>query len=330
MFNAAIINLETGVQEAGASANYQSLEDGVSAVEKLAVSLSGKEWEEPVAQTAFRILPNDLAEVFGTKSVTATFNAVHTFLQTCNSGSAAGRRERIGARIMLGDWIDLPHLTVQGDAGGGAINTDNIDLKEKGKLLRLIVVGIDSFSATNKDAPAHVVFQFQNIPGTHRMNPSDTNDGGYKASEMRQYLTDNFLRGLLAAGVPQSVLYAPIRYIANGGQRATGADALADWLWLPTEREAFENGTSYYNGSQYGPYSNGRWETAANQARLEYYDSNSRRIKYNRNGNALSWWEASPGTYSASAVFCVASINGSAVSPSPSSVGGCAPAFCVR
>jgi hypothetical protein len=138
---------------------------------------------------------------------------------------------------MLGDWIDLPHLTVEGDAGGGAINTDNIDLGGNGKLLRLMVVGIDSFAATNKDAPAHVAFQFQNIPGEHRMNSSNTTAGGYKESGMRAYLTGNFLRGLIAAGVPEGVLYAPTRYIANGGERAT--DALADRLWLPTDWELF-------------------------------------------------------------------------------------------
>jgi TolB-like protein len=329
MFNAAIINLETGVQEAGASANYQTLEDGVSAVEQLAMSLS-RRTVAPAAQTAVRILPNDLEAVFGVKGVSAAFNAVHTFLQTCNSGGETSRRERIGARIMLGDWIDLPHLTVQGDAGGGAINTDNIDLKEKGKLLRLIVVGIDSFAVTNKDAPAHIVFQFQNIPGTHRMNASDTNAGGYKMSELRQYLTGSFLRGLLAAGVPEGVLYAPTRYIVNGGSGATGADALADWLWLPTERELFENGTSYNYGIQWGPYSNGRWETAANQARLEYYDGNGQRTKYRVDGNSMWWWEASPSTYSTSAVFCVAGGNGVAGCAGPSSVGGFSPAFCVR
>jgi TolB-like protein len=206
-------------------------------------------------QTEQRVLPKDLAEVFGTKGVTATFNAVHAFLQTCNSGSAAGRRERISQGIMLGDWIDLPHLTVQGDAGGGAINTDNVDLGGNGKLLRLIVVGIDSFVKTNKDAPAHVVFQFQNIPGTHRMNDWDGNYGGYKASEMRRYLTGNFIQGLVAAGVPEGVLYAPIRYIANAGRSANTADALADWLWLPTMWELF--GFDYFT--------NETWETKTNQ-----------------------------------------------------------------
>ncbi|MDR2632524.1 MAG: hypothetical protein LBC51_02745 [Treponema sp.] len=40
MFNAAVINLETGVQEAGDTVNYQSLSDGVDAMEKLALKLT--------------------------------------------------------------------------------------------------------------------------------------------------------------------------------------------------------------------------------------------------------------------------------------------------
>jgi hypothetical protein len=225
---------------------------------------------------------------------------------------------------MLGDWIDLPHLTVQGDAGGGAIDTDNTGLGQNGKLLRLIVVGIDSFAATNRDASAHVVFQFQNVPGTHRMNASNTNSGGYKNSEMRAYLTGNFLWGLLAAGVPEGALYAPVRHIANGGgQGASAADALTDRLWLPTERELF--------GRNWG--SNETYETAANQARLEYYDNANKRIKYGRDGNTTwntTWWrEASPSAGSA-ANFCGASGAGGASGATASAVGGCAPAFCVR
>jgi hypothetical protein len=326
MFNAAIINLITGAQEAEEAVDYRSLEDGMSAVEQLAAVLSvkgGKPGEPdapvPGAQTAPRVLPKDLEEVFGAKGATAAFNAVHAFLQACNSGSAQGRRERIAQRIMPGDWIDLPRLAVQGDAGGGAINTDNIDLGGNGKLLRLIVVGIDSFAATNRDAPAHVVFQFQNVPGEHRMNLSNTNAGGYRESEMRSYLTGSFLRGLLAAGVPEGVLYAPTRHIANAGQGASAADPLADWLWLPTEWELFGKNV----------LSNATWETAANQARLEYYEGDGRRRKYNATG-AVWWWEASPSAGSA-AYFCLSYYAvGYAYKNNASSVGGCAPAFCVR
>ncbi|MDR2194567.1 MAG: hypothetical protein LBP19_08935 [Treponema sp.] len=41
MFNAAIINLETGIQEAGETADYQSMEDGIRAMEDLSAVLSG-------------------------------------------------------------------------------------------------------------------------------------------------------------------------------------------------------------------------------------------------------------------------------------------------
>jgi hypothetical protein len=271
---------------------------------------------QPQPQTGPRIVPKDLAEVFGTKGVMATFNAVHAFLQTC-SGSTGGRREQITQRIMLGDWIDLPHLTVQGDAGGGAINTDNIDLGGNGKLLRLIVVGIDSFVKTNKDAPAHIVFQFQNIPGTHRMNMWDTNDGGYKVSEMRHYLTRNFLRGLVAAGIPESVLYAPTRHIANGGEGASTIDALVDWIWLPTEWEIY--GKHRYTTTK------SALETAVNQVWFEFYDVDPRRLKYISNGESWLWWVASAEYDWFEIVWgCDVGV------PIASSVWGCAPAFCVK
>jgi curli biogenesis system outer membrane secretion channel CsgG len=44
MFNAGIINLETGTQEAGDTVNYQNLNDGISAMEELALRLTGQDW----------------------------------------------------------------------------------------------------------------------------------------------------------------------------------------------------------------------------------------------------------------------------------------------
>jgi hypothetical protein len=41
MFNAAVINLITGVQEAGQTVNYQSLDEGIGAMEELSVALGG-------------------------------------------------------------------------------------------------------------------------------------------------------------------------------------------------------------------------------------------------------------------------------------------------
>jgi hypothetical protein len=257
---------------------------------------------------------------FGVRDVAAAFNAIHDFLQSCNNGPAAGRVERIRRRIIAGDWLDLPRLTVRGDSGGDAFDGANKNLGAHGALLRLIVVGIDSFTKTNAGAPAHVVFQFLNVPTMHRMNPGDTNAGGYAQSEMRRYLTGNFLAGLTVAGIPESAIYAPTRYIANGGENARGADALADKVWLPTEREIFGD----------RKHSHERYETAENQARLEYYDSDVKRVKYNSDNDSWWWyWLASPSSGSAF-IFCIAYNSGRAGTNSASYVGGCAPAFCVR
>jgi hypothetical protein len=41
MFNAAVINLVSGVQESGQTVNYQYLSDGITSMEALALALGG-------------------------------------------------------------------------------------------------------------------------------------------------------------------------------------------------------------------------------------------------------------------------------------------------
>lgn len=76
------------------------------------------------------------------------------------------------------------------------------------------------------------VFQFQNIPVGRRIEA--TNDGfentNYRDSEMRAYLVPTgaegsgaFLAGLTAtAGVPQDVLWGPVRHVANKAKDPDG------------------------------------------------------------------------------------------------------------
>jgi TolB-like protein len=52
MFNAAVINLVTGVQEAGESVSYQSLDEGIATMEELALVLTGSKWERTVSSAA--------------------------------------------------------------------------------------------------------------------------------------------------------------------------------------------------------------------------------------------------------------------------------------
>jgi hypothetical protein len=279
--------------------------------------------------------------------VEAGFNAVHIYLQSLSSPADLTGAD---SPVKLGDYIDLPSLSVAGyptdaaTAGYGKItNLSNAAIAPatlpfagyEGAILRLIVVGRNSFNAqgtysgNGNGTTAHVVFQFQNLPVSRRMNATDTNAGGYKESEMRKYLvpyggsSGNFSTGLQNAGVPVNtdIIWAPKRYAANDGSGASAADLIDDKIWLPTERELF--GTVSYSHETY--------ETEANQARLEYYADNGKRIKYLPNNTDTQWWGASPwSTHTDS--FCCAWTGGSASADLSSSKPsyGCAPAFCVR
>jgi hypothetical protein len=290
-------------------------------------------------------------------SVTETFNRLHQFIRM------GGLESRPGA-VRLGDWIDLNSLTVKAYGEGddtGAFSVTNEDVSPdslpftgyEGRLLRLVVVGINSFrsgkgvdgkySITANDSVAHVVFQFQNIPVLRRMNkvavsnaippiPHYSNDGGYAASEMRKYLTPvagfpesgKFLAGLLAAGVPEAVLWAPARYVS---QKENVPREISDTLWLPTIGEMYEKRWfSDYVG-----------ELESNQARLEYYEAEgddtayAKRIKYYKQYEGGNWetfehWSAS--AYSPGYAFCHACYNGKAHMTYDVSL-GVAPAFCV-
>jgi hypothetical protein len=270
----------------------------------------------------------------GTAGVKAAFQELSAFIN--NGGLAEDEDKEEEERVIrLGDWIDLEGgLTVEGYGTGGGFSSGdegmhwdaNITLNgaDKGKMSRLIVVGINPFKNLNGNgATPHVVFQFQNVPVTRRMNESG-NGGGYPESEMRAYLTGEFLSGLKDAGVPEGVLWGPARVVSG---KDDGEKTINDTLWLPTEREMFGSRT----------FSVAAHETEGNQARLPYYaDLASRKKVYKTDtgypavtGNGQYYWEGSAYAAGASS-FCNVSYIGFAYYFGAGSAGGCAPAFCVK
>jgi hypothetical protein len=271
--------------------------------------------------------------------VTAAFNALHVYLNDQVQFSA------VTNAVHLGDYIDLYNLTVAAtpqteagtqdmtDARRGGISASNAVLEGHGTLLRLMVVGINSFNrrttepAGHVDTP-HVVFQFQNVPGTHRINATDTNATSYLNSEMRAYLTGNFLDGLKLAGVPETVLWGPKRLIwkgwADSENQQVGTHEITDTLWLPTEREISGDGPYLSNIT-----ANRTYETASNQAHFEYYDGYDKRVKYNSANSKINYYDASP-QIGSMIHACLIGENGSVGFTNAATVFGCAPAFCVR
>jgi hypothetical protein len=274
----------------------------------------------------------------GTDGVCALFNVLHLYLADIRPQVMLAPYTVPG--VVLGDWIDLPSLIVDAygnysehgsnwsaedwpDEDKGRINiTSNTDLGTHGTLLRLIVVGNNSFHSgkdaytetANDDTP-HLVFQFQNLPGRHRMdipshyvnylfNGTTTSEidcweygwvcvaeKGYSGAEMREYLSPvagvagsgAFLAGLVAAGVPDNLFFAPTRHV-SGPRGAVGNSivTIQDKVWLPTEYEMCRST---------------EWsvqETAERQAHLEYYTTDTRRTKYTGANTAGAWWRGSP------------------------------------
>ncbi|GHV23797.1 hypothetical protein FACS189494_12000 [Spirochaetia bacterium] len=269
--------------------------------------------------------------------VTDVFNALHDYIQN--------NPTTIGNLIKLGDYIDLHSLYVEGDTNYetdlnyGHIDATNTNVTAGGtaygKLLRLIVVGINSFNGYNGNNMPHVVFHFQNIPGKHMMNNSGAYTTGYLGSAMRKYLVPvetshplgegggNFLTGLTGAGVPYEVLWAPNRIVASRGNQTPEPQIITDILWLPTEREMFGGGPHSNSGP---PYSVTNVETAENQARLTFYTDDVARKK---GGAAESYLLASPYSGSANSVVRVNN-TGTSGTRGAGDVGGFAPAFCVK
>jgi hypothetical protein len=231
----------------------------------------------------------------GTDAVNETFNELHAYIQ---KGGLADEETTV---IRPGDYIDLEGgLTVEGTgtfdtwrSDGGFSLQDNpvwnqditCDGEPRGRLNRLIVVGINSFQTgrgsdgqyaypEDEDAPPpHIVFQFQNTPVSLGMNDEadDRKTGGYEVSMMRTYLAENFLPGLKEAGVPEGALWAPARYVSTHTEK--GAVKIRDTLWIPTVREMFFDGADGYD--KYESVE----ETAENQTWFEYYTDGNSRLK---------------------------------------------------
>jgi hypothetical protein len=305
-------------------------------------------------------------------AVTETFTALHEFIK------AGGlTNDKTKDMIVLGDWIDLeggltvdpygtdtPQATTPETKGEISLNYSSSSDK---LMLKLIVVGINSFQSggentlyakTENKGVDHLVFQFQNIPGLHIMNPTNDNTGGYAASEMRKYLvpvyqedgselegSGNFLAGLVNAGVPKDVLWGPTRYLSTKGKGNEAGDlgTLDDLLWLPTrfemtgESEPAQIGQVATDAGKPLAGTGMRAETAENQVQLEYYPAGAEAEEANRKKltNTIvdnvknTYWLSSANAHATSIGFADVISTGKAGFASSNGVLGVAPAFCV-
>ena len=256
-----------------------------------------QEFDEATANTGSTEGRN-LLTVLGVTTVAEAMEVLH---ERCNGKGVADF-----SGLMIGDYLDLPSLTVDGTTYTWNATYQN---------LRIVISGFNHYihCGNTENTKNHILWTFKNVVLQRRMNSSDTNTGGYNASAMKTYLDGVFALGLGSALGSSDYLYTISRAISKKGS----TEWVRNTVFLPTEVEVF--GVSTYGDDQNG------WNT--NIQYPIYRDSSYYRCK-KYNGSRAWWWEATP--YASNATdFCIVHSNGNGTNYTASySNGGVAPAFC--
>ena len=167
---------------------------------------------------------------------------------------------------------------------------------------------------------------YNNTGGGFRMNTSNTNSGGWNASNMRKNICGTSLSsysGTILAVIPaalRAVLKSVTKYTDNTGNSsaASAITATTDYFFLLSEYEVF------------GTISRGNTNEASKQAQYSYYSAGNSKVKYNHSttSTAVLWWLRSP--YASSSSYFVNVYTDGTVSLYNAFYSfGFAPGFCV-
>ena len=256
-----------------------------------------QEFDEATANTG-STKGRNLLTVLGVKTVAEAMKVLH---KRCNGEGVADF-----SGLMIGDYLDLPSLKVDGTTYTWNATYQN---------LRIVISGFNHYihCGDTENTKNHILWTFKNVVLQRQMNSSNTNTGGYNASAMKTYLDGVFALGLGSALGSSDYLYTISRAISSKGS----TEWVRNTVFLPTEVEVF--GVATYGDDQ------NAWNT--NIQYPIYRDSSYYRCK-KYNGSRTWWWEATP-CASDSTGFCHVYRNGNSNNANASnSIGGVAPAFC--
>ena len=256
-----------------------------------------QEFDEATANTGSTEGRN-LLTVLGVTTVAEAMKVLH---ERCNGEGVADF-----SGLMIGDYLDLPSLTVDGTTYTWNATYQN---------LRIVISGFNHYihCGDTENTKNHILWTFKNVVLKRKMGNSDTNTGGYNASAMKTYLDGVFALGLGSALGSSDYLYTISRAIS----KKSSTEWVRNTVFLPTEVEVF--GVATYGDDQ------NAWNT--NIQYPIYRDSSYYRCK-KYNGSRAWWWEATPNA-STSGNFCIVFTNGNSYHIVASyGNGGVAPAFC--
>jgi hypothetical protein len=240
----------------------------------------------------------------------------------------------IGDRITK---LDLSAIAAENGGSAGQVWNETYRNNE------IILSGLNTYKhmGDTENTKNHLLFTFRNIPLKYRMNPANDNAGGYIASDMRAFLEglngdgtgdkDNVTTAAFMTALAAQIGAGHLYKIRKGHSKKSDAAWARYTVFLPSELEVFgfpvRGDEGVYMPALTSPVLPARapWLTPIQMP--IYQKSFVYRVK-RYNGARDWWWEQTPDASSA-AIFAFVHNNGNASGDVASSVGGCAPAFCV-
>ena len=190
---------------------------------------------------------------------------------------------------------------------------DTISITSTAGTYTYAVMGFNNFALTNQNdyggthATAGLTFGAVDCVGKYKMNPSNTNRGGWKECQMRTSTMPT-----LQSGMPATLAQVKVLYLNYNQSTMLYSD---DYMFLPAEKEVFGTRT-------YSPLKEGKALT-----QFAYYKNGGSKIK-SLSGSAVWWWLRSV-YFNDSSNFCGVNRSGSANVSLASNSRGAAPCFCV-
>lgn len=154
--------------------------------------------------------------------------------------------------------------------------------------------------------PNTAAFVFKDCICDYRMNDNATNDGGWRDSEMREWLSTELFE-LLPDELQNAIKPRTIWQKQNGDIISS-----VDWIWIPSHTEVFGGGM----------------ESDVDDVQFEWFKNCRNRVKLDADGKPACWWERSPYCYYNNR-FCRVYTNGCANFSYADCSGGVAPAFII-
>jgi hypothetical protein len=248
-----------------------------------------------------------------------------------NSSEIDGSRIPDFCGLMEGDYLDGIDLSaIPAENGGDAGQPWNDTYKNN----RIVIAGFNTYKGLDSSDTSrnHILFVFRNIPLQKRMNPTNTNAGGYHQSEVRAFLDGTNGNGTgdyagserVTTGAFLNTLKAQLgNHIIRIKKILDSSYAnKEEWQWnwysvfLPSENEVF--GMNAWGRPGYGD---------GQKIQYPYYRSADSRQK-KLNGVRSSYWTSTPAAFIPQNFSIHASLD-YASHLEATIIRGCAPALCI-